>query len=398
MTRLAAFKFEGICTYTARLHWFLPNYPFMTRHRLSPEQIVLDEPLQWDVYDESGQLLLCEGYRITRESQRDILLARNACVDDYYLVSTQPVGKSRRDYNPLRLWASVLDELEALLRNIRLERAFASQILGLAQLIHKLASRSADTALAAMIFTDHRRYGIVHSVHVAILCDLVAERLGWAEPRRQSLVCAALTMNLTIIDLQNTLSTQRSKPMPEQRAAINRHPQLAVDMLEAAGVSDETWLRSVREHHEVKSGAGYPYGIATPSEESMVIQTADIFSAKVSPRAARKAMSAPEAAKSLYLESESGSRNPYIAVLIKEIGIYPPGTFVRLANGETALVVRRGSTANAPEVLSLKSADGMPYGTPQPRATSRKPFDVVAVIPRDQINIQVNIEKIWHSG
>lgn len=370
----------------------------MSRHRLSPEQIVLDEPLQWDVYDESGQLLLRQGYRIMRESQRDILLARNACVDDYYLVSTVPIGTPHRAYNPLRLWASVLDELEALLKNIRLESGFATQIAGLAQLTHKLASRSADTALAAMIFTDHRRYGIVHSVHVAILCDLIAERLNWPESRRQSLICAALTMNLAIIDLQNTLSTQRARPTPEQRNGINRHPQLAEDMLIAAGVTDEVWLRSVREHHEVKTGTGYPYGIAEPCEESMVIQTADIFSAKVSPRAARKAMSAPEAAKSLYLESGSGARNPYISVLIKEIGIYPPGTFVRLANGETALVVRRGSTANAPDVLSLKGSDGMTYGIPQPRSTSRKPFDVVAVIPRDQINIQIDIEKIWRTG
>ena len=84
-------------------------------------------------------------------------------------------------------------------------------------------------------------------------------------------------------------------------------------------------------------------------------------------------------------------------MLIKEIGIYPPGTFVRLSNGETGLVIRRGEAANTPDVLSLLNPSGMSYGEPPVRTTARKPYDVIAVIPRENIKIQINIEKIWHT-
>lgn len=54
-----------------------------------------------------------------------------------------------------------------------------------------------------------------------------------------------------------------------------------------------------------------------------------------------------------------GANNPFAAAIIKPMGINPPGTCVKLANGETA---------NTPVVRSLISADGWVY--PEPRAAS----------------------------
>jgi len=142
-------------------------------------------------------------------------------------------------------------------------------------------------------------------------------------------------------------------------------------------------------------GGGYPFGIVVPSDEALLIQTADVFSAKVSPRAARKPVTPQEAAKSLYLGSGGGEKNPYVAVLIKEIGIFPPGTFVRLANGETGLVTRRGPNANTPEVISLISPQGMSYAAPLVRLTENKGHEVTSVIPRDQLKVEINVSRIW---
>lgn len=368
----------------------------MPKHRINARQLLINEDLPWDVYDESGQLLLCKGFRINRESQREVLMARGLYVDEIH-IQPQRNNVDTRAYNPFRVWDSIIDELEVLLRDIRVEQDFKHQIEGLAKLIQELARRSPDTALAAIILTDQRRYPIIHSVHVAVLVELVAARLDWLADRRISLICAALTQNLAMIDLQMKLCHQRIAPSLPQRQEIQRHPKLANEMLQSAGVRDPLWLRAVLEHHELAGGGGYPFGIVTPSEEALLIQTADIFSAKVSPRAARKPVTAQEAARSLYLESESGQKNTFISVLIKEIGIFPPGTFVTLGNGELALVTRRGESANTPDVLSLISPLGTSYVDPIQRNTSRKPYDVAAVIPRDQVKVQINPERIWRS-
>lgn len=371
----------------------------MPRHRIIPRLLVIDEPLPWDVFDANGALLLRRGYRIARASQRDVLLARGLYTDeDPALQEGAASARTLPQMNirdPFHLWDSVVDELETLLREIRSIEDFRCQIEGLASLIKDLVSRAADTALAAVILTNQVRYPIIHSLHAAVLAEIVAVRLGWDEDRRISLICAALTQNLAMLDLQMRLCEQRVAPTEMQRQEILRHPKLGVDLLQGAGVKDARWLAAVLEHHEIPGGGGYPYGIGAPAEEAILLQTADIFSAKVSPRAARKAITPQEAAKSLYLASGGGEKNPFVAVLIKEIGIFPPGTFVRVASGELALVARRGLAANTPEVLALTTPQGMPYGTPVLRQTAQKTHAIVAVIPREQLGFAVNLARIW---
>ncbi|HEX5125570.1 MAG TPA: HD domain-containing phosphohydrolase [Rhodocyclaceae bacterium] len=371
----------------------------MALHPLSAEQFPLGLPLPWNVTDSAGQLLLAEGYTPKRDSQIDVLVARESYADTSSpppLLRPLPENSEARGYDPFKLWVSIQDELDVLLHDIRIEGNFTRQIDNLAVLVQMLAERSPDTVLAAISMSDQRRYPIAHSLHVALLVELSARRLKWDEARRRSLVCAAMTMNLAMLDLQAALCTQRIAPSDAQRREIERHPQLAVDLLREAGVEDGAWLRAVLEHHERQEGGGYPSGISELCDEALLIQTADIFSAKVSPRAARAPITAHEAAKSLFIASAGGEKNPYAAVLIKEVGIFPPGTFVNLANGETALVLRRGETTNTPLVASLVSKSGFAYGTPVKRETAQKEYSVVSVVPRDKMPASINMKRVWH--
>ncbi len=175
------------------------------KHPVAPEQLQLGKPLPWNVFDDAGQLLLCKGYVIARESQLQVLMARGLYIHESLLRTIPPRGNSPSGYDPFRLWEFILDELAVLLRTVRIEPDFLMQMGSLAHLVQMLAERSPDTALAAMILTEQRRYPIIHSLHTAILCELIARRLGWDEARRTSLCCAAMTMNLAMLDLQQLL-------------------------------------------------------------------------------------------------------------------------------------------------------------------------------------------------
>lgn len=365
------------------------------RHALPHDALEIGQPLPWDVFDAAGQLLLCRGYVLTRDSQIAILSARGVYIDERLLRGAGRRTMAPPENDPFSIWTNIRIELEALLRNIRLEEDFARQIGGLAGFVNELADRNPDTALAAMILTDQRNYATAHSLHVAILCELAGRRLQWEETRRRSLVCAAMTMNLAMLDLQDALVSQRAAPTPQQRELIRRHPQLAKEMLREAEVVDPIWLRAVEEHHEAPGGHGYPTGIVSPCEEAQLLRTADIFSAKVSPRAARKPVSVREAARSLLMQGEGSQPDPLAAVLIKEVGIFPPGTCVQLANGETGVVWKRGAQANTPVVASVLSAAGSFYDRPVRRQTSDKQYEVVSVLPRDKLRVNVNFQRIW---
>jgi hypothetical protein len=58
-------------------------------------------------------------------------------------------------------------------------------------------------------------------------------------------------------------------------------------------------------------------------------------------------MSPQEAVRQLYREDKGGAVS---TAIIKELGIYPPGDYVKLASGEQGLVVQRTANAKAPIV------------------------------------------------
>ncbi len=188
-------------------------------------------------------------------------------------------------------------------------------------------------------------------------------------------------------------------PTADQRRDIQRHPDLGAELLKSAGVTDEVWLTAVRDHHERMGGGGYPFGISSPGEEAYLIQTCDIFSAKVSPRAARAPATAQEAARALFMQAQGGTPNPFAAALIKEVGIFPPEHLRQnLANGETGIVLRRGTSANTPVVVSLINQHGLSYQTPLRRDTSQKNYAITSVVPRDKMRVRFNPELLWRNG
>lgn len=367
-------------------------------HRLAPNQLQLDQPLPWNVYDSGGHLLLRKGFVIDRDDQIATLIERGMFVDAAEFRVHESSDVPAR-YDALSLWESVQAHLAYVSEAMPRDGTLQDEIARLARQVMLLAERSPDLALAAIMLLDQRNYPIAHCLHTALVADLVARAARWEKAERISLACAALTMNISMLELQLRLCNQREELSVEQRKLITDHPAASARQLIMCGVNDDEWLRAVLEHHETPDGLGYPRKVNTPSEAAMLIHTADVFAAKVSPRTHRKPMIASEATKSVFMKLAHGGKNPFPSMLVKEIGIYPPGAIVRLVNGETGVVYKRGTTAKSPLVAVLTNATGMPMLKPVLRNTANDPATAVGMaLSRDKIMIGVNFEQIWGGG
>lgn len=371
----------------------------MEMQRLVTEQIKLDQPLPWDVFDGSGQLLLRKGYLVNRNSQIDGLLARGMFVqatEFKRVLEATPNEPEPPKFNPFLLWEDIHTKLQRLLRDAGKEDDFPGKIAALSTLIQALCEKDADAGISVMVRADATKYVTAHLLSVAIVSELVAKRLGWSAEDRQTALAAALTMNLAMLDLQARLLSQREPLTLQQRSEIDQHPIRGREILEALGVTDLLWLNAVAEHHESADGKGYPRKLHRVCKIGELLHMADVFCAKVSPRMYRKAMAPNQAAKELFLsEGQAGKGSQIPAIIIKEIGIYPPGCFVKLENGETAIVVRRGNSANTPMVCSLASGQGVPYVDPLRRDTARKDFSITGLVPREKVMTLIDSAKIW---
>lgn len=368
----------------------------MVMHRLLAQQIRQNEPLPWNVYDSSSTLLLRKGFVIDKHIHLPTLIERGMYVElGSIKVTLGDEGLHRHLFDPWRLWEDIQIKLGHLLRKPPTDGQFPPQIEELADLVRLLSERSGDVALAAIMLMDQGRYPVVHSLHCAILADLVSRRLNWSGQERLSLCCAALTMNIAMLDLQQTLFNQAEPLKPDQKQAITQHPEQGFRMLHALGVRNSSWLQTVMEHHEQPDGKGYPRGLRHPTQSALLLRTVDVYCAKVSPRAHRKPMLASDASRIVFTEEGKSDNNPYPACLIKQVGIYPPGTFVKLANGETGVVFQRGENANMPWVYSLINETGHCISTPIKRDTSKAGFQVHAVIPRSNVMLKFDPRTIW---
>ncbi|UUX94896.1 hypothetical protein [Aquabacterium sp. J223] len=83
------------------------------------------------------------------------------------------------------------------------------------------------------------------------------------------------------------------------------------------------------------------------------------------------------------------------AAIVKETGLYPPGTYVKLASGELAVVVRRGPCATTPQVCSLTDATGLAFTQPLARDTGRLQHKVLAAVPADSVRVRFERERLF---
>ncbi len=355
--------------------------------------------LPWGVRDSNGSLLLAKGYVLNDEAELHSLLERGMFVDAADAAKTakagsRPESTAARVENMSGRWAGLEARLASLLRSST-ERYFLQRVNESIEPIAALADGNVDLLIFLILRHDHSRllnYGVVHSLHAAALCSLLTRRLGWPEPQRQSLIGAALTMNLHMLELQGSLAVRGSVPTEAERQIIIEHPFASARLLRDAGLSDADWLSTVEQHHENASGTGYPIGLTQPSEMARLLHFVDCFTAKHSPRARRKPQPAQKAARELFIQSGG---DPLAALIIKEFGIYPPGVYVQLANGETAVVTQRGATANAPIVAAITNKNGDQLAHPARRDTSAASHAIVSTVPETAIKVRVGVDDLY---
>lgn len=369
----------------------------MKLKRLSIEDLKLNHPLPWNVYDVSMHLLLCKGYVVTSESQIEALLERGMFVgeDEYRKWQAAESQAIEMPFNPFSAIEDVQTRLSRLLKELDKCANVTESVTVLASALQGVSDKDADVGVSRILQMDGARYAVSHMIHVAFVAELVGKRLGWSAAERQHAMCAAMTMNVAMVDLQHRLQLQREPLTEQQRQDIHTHPIEGYEKLQQLGVSQIDWLHAVRDHHETRTGRGYPRGGNDSSEQAELLRLADVYCAKVSRRAYRRAVPPNKAAGELFMDNGQQGGNPLAAVLIKEVGIYPPGSFVQLGSGEVAVVARRGESANTPLAYALANDRAVPYVDPIKRDTSRHEFKIVSAVSPETVMVRVNQTKIW---
>ena len=202
-----------------------------------------------------------------------------------------------------------LDWSELQLRVTQVLRApkavdFRERLQALHEDLARRCEQAPDATLLALIFLsaqETRMYSGTHAMLVSCVCMVVArEMLRWSPAQVRRLGAAGLTMNIAMTELQDQLAQQTQPLTARQIAAVEDHAARSAAMLAELGVTDEVWLEAVRHHHHRKPG---PFAEKTEGEQmARLIQRADVFGARISPRASRWPMPVTAAMKASYYD------------------------------------------------------------------------------------------------
>ena len=391
---------------------------------LSIDSIHFGQPLPFVLRGADGALLAQKGFIIRNRADLNTLLARGVQL----YVDTDESGESHRAYlaglQRMLIADTNLGEIATMKmsaaesaarertdtgpadwpelqeRATQLLRApqagdFGTRFQALHEELARHTTQSPDATVLALVYLsaqETRLYSATHAMLVSCVCMVTArEVLRWPEAHTLTLGRAALSMNVAMTELQDQLTQQAQPLTASQIAAVENHASRSEALLRQLGVADALWLEAVRNHHHRLPG---PMADKTEAQQmARLIQRADIFAARLAPRIARLPMPVTAAMQASYYD-EQQQVDEAGAALVKALGIYPPGAFVRLATQEIAIVLKRGPSATTPRVAVVMNRSGMPTGEMIPRNTAQPSCKITGPVAHKDVRVQLQVARL----
>jgi HD-GYP domain-containing protein (c-di-GMP phosphodiesterase class II) len=137
----------------------------------------------------------------------------------------------------------------------------------------------------------------------------------------------------------------------EERAVMSQHPRLGAQLLAAHPHAGAMSIGAAFGHHLRRDRRGYPsIGSWHPvGKATALMHVCDVFEALTAVRPYKPALT-PRRAFEIMLR-DSGAFHPgALAVLLRCMGLYPPGSRVLLSSGERGTVVAAGADIERPRL------------------------------------------------
>jgi HD-GYP domain-containing protein (c-di-GMP phosphodiesterase class II) len=359
------------------------------QRRINLSDLQFGQPLAEDLVNAGGLVILRRGETLLDNGQIERLLQTGL-----YLGTASPNSPS-----VLRQLNDLDRQLERLFTALSQKSEVEGELRRIAQHLIAAVELNRDIALACILLNQiGGTYSVRHCIETAIIAWLVAQALGKPSDEQVRIVAACLSMNVGMMRHQDQMQNQRASLSQEEAQLVRSHPEQGVELLKHAGVEDAEWLQYVLAHHECEDGSGYPEGKTAEQipQNAKIIALADRYCAWVSARNYRKSLLPDRALQEAFVNHPS-MINPELAqVFIDQLGPYPPGSYVRLKNGEIGVVSQRPREGQAHLVHVLIDAKGVPL-LPYPiaREADGPLFQIKEGLHEDEAAIRFGMKQVW---
>ena len=178
-----------------------------------------------------------------------------------------------------------------------------------------------------------------HGLNCSILSMMLAKELDFARAHCQILGVGALLHDIGLNDIPDRVARPRHELTGPERNLRQLHCEYGVRLGKQIGLPEPV-LRIILQHHELADGSGFPNKLKGDQIDPLarIVSLVNYYDNLCNPADLAKAMTPHEALSLMFAQRRAKFDTRALQVMIRCLGVYPPGTVVKLSNDAIALV------------------------------------------------------------
>jgi HD-GYP domain-containing protein (c-di-GMP phosphodiesterase class II) len=196
---------------------------------------------------------------------------------------------------------------------------------------------------------------VSHALNVTILAVMLGRAYGLRREQIEILGCGALFHDIGKQALAGAGPGPQDPSAKPGEDLLRRHPWSGEALVAGIRRFAPDSIRVIRQHHETRDGRGYPDGLKGNEIAllSLLAAIPNLYDNYCNPGRPEEALTPHQACARLYAQHRDQYGDALIALFVRTVGVYPPGTVVELSDGRLGLVLANGTrTPLRPTILA----------------------------------------------
>ncbi|MGR5148676.1 HD-GYP domain-containing protein [Photobacterium alginatilyticum] len=180
-----------------------------------------------------------------------------------------------------------------------------------------------------------------HSLNVAIMSMMLAKSSGMPASDIKTIALGALFHDMGKLKVPTAI-TRKTTPLtaPEENY-LKLHTKYSLELANIAEDFPPAAKPILSQHHELLDGSGYPQQLSAKKIDlkAQLVSVVNAYDNLCHPQDPSKARIPYSALSYLFKNKKEQYNSDFMALLIRLMGVYPPGSVVQLSNQQLGLVI-----------------------------------------------------------
>ena len=180
-----------------------------------------------------------------------------------------------------------------------------------------------------------------HITNVTMLSLMLGSAIGLSGEQLKRLGTGALLHDIGKVEVPTSIKVKTTTLTKPEQKIMQRHTVFGRQLIMRVRNMDKRILDVIDKHHEFLDGSGYPKGLTGEALSMLVriVTIANLYDNLCNPADIKAATTPKSALAIIYLHYQDKLDRDLIKSLISLLGVYPPGTVIKLNDDSIGLVI-----------------------------------------------------------